>query len=191
MRSHQYIGSSTSALVEITEFGDITRPQNRQARKLIDAVVKMHDGDVTHHYRHYPSPDRKDSLLAAFALEAAKRQHQFLPMYNALLTLPSITCTALMAQALQLGFNQQQFMDDLADDDLHRIIKLDFEAGYRLGVYNTPTLFVDGYRFYGKFTMSRLVPFIHFHLINQSKLLTAQPGTDQMLVDKRITYSLE
>ncbi|GAB2591126.1 hypothetical protein GCM10027190_44650 [Spirosoma areae] len=150
----------------------------------------MHDDDVTYRYRHYPNPDCKDSLLAAFALEAAKRQDQFLPMYDALLTLPAINCTTLIAQALQLGLDQQQFMDDLANDDLHTIIKLDWEAGYRLGVHNTPTLFVDGYRFYGKFTLSRLVPFIHFHLIRQRKLLNPQPETNQLLVDRRRIYSL-
>lgn len=97
MNSIQSNYALNAARVEITEFGDFGTLQSRQARRLIDAVVKMHDGDVTYQYRHYPNPDRKDSLLAAFALEAAKRQDQFLPMYEALLTLPAINCTMLIA----------------------------------------------------------------------------------------------
>lgn len=82
-------------------------------------------------------------------------------------------------------------MNDLADDDLHTIIKLDWEAGYRLGVHNTPTLFVDGYRFYGKFTLSRLVPFVHFHLIRQRRLVNIQPESEQISVSRRMAYSHE
>ena len=137
-----------------------------------------------------PDSDRKESLLAAFALEAANRQDQFWPMYDALSRLAChLTCTTLIAQALQLGFDQQQFMDDLADDDLHAVIKLDWEAGYRLGVHNTPTLFVDGFRFYGKFTLSRLVPFVHFHLIRQNKLLSHSSRLSVAGTRERSTYS--
>jgi protein-disulfide isomerase len=174
-----------AARVAITEFGDFGSLPSRQARKPIDAVVKMLTGDITYHYRHYPDPDSNDSLLAAFALEAAKRQGQFVPMYDALLTLPAINCGTLIAQALQLGFDQQQFMDDLADDDLHAVIKQDWQAGHRLGVVNTPTLFVDGCRFYGKLTQSRLVPFIHFHLDRHRRLINPQLGLGQLPIDKR------
>lgn len=181
----------TAARLEITEFGDFGTPRSRQARKVIDAVVKMHEGEVTYQYRHYPNPDHKESLLAAFALEAAKRQDQLMPMYEALLNVPVITCPTLIAQALQLGFDQQQFMDDMADENLRTKIKLDWEAGYRLGVCNTPTLFVDGYRFYGKFTLSRLLPFVHSHLIRQGGLVNHPSFVDQMLRDQQQSYALE
>ncbi|GAB3220467.1 hypothetical protein GCM10027423_52030 [Spirosoma arcticum] len=145
----------------------------------------MLTGDVRYHYRHYPDPANNDSLLAAFALEAAKRQGRFLPMYDAMLTLPAINCGTLIAQALQLGFDQQQFMDDLADDDLQAVIKQDWQAGHQLGVVNTPTLFVDGCRFYGKLTQSRLVPYIHFHLNRHRRLINHQLGSGQLSIDER------
>lgn len=176
----------TAARVEIIEFGGFSSLHSRQARTQIDAVVKILGSAVAYQYRHYPNPGRDDSLLAAFALEAAKRQGQFWPMYEAMLSLPAIHCGTLIAQALQLGFDQQQFMDDLADDDLHTVIKQDWEAGYRLGVVNTPTLFVDGYRFHGKLTLSRLIPFIHFHLNRHSRLINAEPGSGRMPVDGRV-----
>jgi predicted DsbA family dithiol-disulfide isomerase len=190
MNSIRSIYPLNTARIELIEFGDFGSLKSRQARKLIDAIVKMLTGDITYHYRHYPNPNQNDSLLAAFALEAAKRQGQFLPMYEAMLSLPSINCSTLIAQALQLGFDQQQFMDDLADDDLHTIIKQDWQVGYRLGVVNTPTLFVDGCRFYGKLTKSRLVPFIHFHLNRHGRLIIPQLGTGQLPTEERISVLL-
>ncbi|WP_020604595.1 DsbA family protein [Spirosoma spitsbergense] len=189
MNSLQPNYPSNAACVQVTEFGDFGNPQSQQAHKLINVIVDRYGGEVTYRYCHYPNPDCKQSLLAAFALEAAKRQHQFQPMYGALLTASTIDCTTLIEQAIQLGFNQQQFMDDLADEGLRDVIKQDWEAGYRLGVFKSPAFFANGCRFYGKFSMSRLIPFVHFHLVRQRRPINPAPGPSPIQLPERLVYS--
>ena len=154
----------SAVTVELTEFGDFTCSQSRGIRKLVDAVVGSFKGHISYRYRYLPDTNNKQSLLAALALEAAKQQGQFGPMYELLLTYPTLNCIALLNQAETLQLNTQQFMRDLLDDRLHNILKDDWQLGYKLGVCHTPAIFVNGQRFYGKFSLSRLLPFIRLHL---------------------------
>lgn len=169
MRAHQYIDLPTRALVEITEFGNVTCPQSRQVRKLMDEVADLFSGRVSYRYRHYPTLDNDESLLAALALEAAKRQGQFRSMQEELLGQSPINCSTLLSLAIKLGLDQCQFMNDLISDPVHKVIKTDWQSAYTLGVYHAPALFVNGYRFHGKLTLSRLVPFIRFYTDREAK----------------------
>ena len=165
------LSSPNKALVRITEFDDFTNPKSREVRKLIDAIIGLFEGHVVHQYRYYPDLNNDESLLASLALEAAQRQGQFRPMYNALLTQSAINCSTLMAQAFELDLDQRQFMNDLASDSVHEVIKADWQAGYALNIAYTPTLFVNGHRFHGKLTLSRLVPFVRFYTDDPDKAL--------------------
>jgi protein-disulfide isomerase len=153
-----------TATVEFVEFGDVTSPQSRADHKLIGAFIDLFKGHVSYHYRHYPDPDSNQSLLAAMALEAARQQAQFHPMYKALLTHSTIDCATVLADAYTLGLDQQQFMHDLADDRVNGLIKADWQNGYELGVRKTPALFVGGHRFHGKLTLSRLTSLVRFQM---------------------------
>lgn len=141
-------------------------------RKLMEAIVSSFEGRVMHHYRYYPNPDNGESLLAALALEAARRQGQFRPMYTALLTQSAVNCSTLMAQAFELDLDQPQFLSDLMSDDVHGVIKADWQAGYALSVVHTPTIFVNGHRFHGKLTLSKLMPIIRFYTDCSDKALS-------------------
>lgn len=173
MQTNKHPVFSARVSVEITEFGDFTCPQSRQVRGLIDEVADLFKDSVTHRYRHYPNLNNNESLLAAVALEAAKRQGQFRPLYNGLLTQSTINCNTLLAQASVLALDQRQFMKDLMSDCIHDVVKKDWLAGYALGVHHAPTLFVNGHRFYGKLTLSRLAPFVRFSAVQTLKVNAA------------------
>ncbi|GAB4014435.1 DsbA family protein [Spirosoma koreense] len=150
--------------VELTEFGDFTGRQCRQSRTLLNSVLSTFDGRVRYTYRYFPNDQCEASGMAALAAEAARRQEQFWPMYQALFTLPTISRTTLSVLAIKLGLQYHQFLTDLDDKALHHRIEADRQEGLRLGVLTTPALFVDGHRFYGKMTLSRLAPLIQYHL---------------------------
>lgn len=170
MNLHNRFALST-ATVELTEFGDFTCFQSREIRKLIDTVVESFKGHLSYRYCYLPDPDNTQSLLAALALEAAKRQGQFGPMYRVLLTQPTVNCVALYNQAKTLRLDTHQFMQDLLDESSHNILKEDWQMGYELGVRNTPAIFINGHRFYGKFTLSRLIPFVRLHISRPNALV--------------------
>lgn len=178
MRSDQCTGYSARASVEITEFGDLTCPQSRQVRKLIDEAVGLFKERVAHRYRHYPDLDNNESMLASVALEAANRQGQFWPMYAGLLNITVIQPDTLLNQAIRLGLDQRQYMNDLLSDQVHDVIKADWQSGYSLDVRHAPALFVNGYRFHGKLTLSRLVPFIKYYVSQENKGTPSLRGTE-------------
>ena len=150
--------------VELTEFGDFTCTQCRQNRALLTSVLSTFNGQVRYNYRHFPNDQREASKMAAVAAEAARRQGQFWPMYQALFTQPTINRTTLSMLAIHLGLQYPQFLIDMEDEALYNRVEADQREGDWLGVTNTPTLFVNGQRFHGKLTLSRLSPIIQSHL---------------------------
>ncbi|MVM41816.1 thioredoxin domain-containing protein [Spirosoma sp. HMF3257] len=151
--------------VEVVEFGDCLCYRSQEIRKVIYSLLDQFNGQpITYTYRHYPDLTSDQSLLAAVATEAARRQGKFWPMYSALFTQPLINCVTLMGLATTLGLDQNQFLQDLLDDQLHNQIKTDWRLGHLSGVRCPPTLFIGGQQFHGKLTQARLVPLIQFHL---------------------------
>ncbi|QMW04866.1 DsbA family protein [Spirosoma foliorum] len=119
---------------------------------------------IVYSYRHFPDLASDQSLLAAVATEAARRQGKFWPMYSALFTQPLINCASLIGLASALELEQIQFLHDLLDDQLYNQIKTDWRLGHLSGVRSSPTLFIGGQQFHGKLTQARLAPIIQFHL---------------------------
>ena len=169
--------------VELIEFGDFTCGQCRRSRALLTSVLSTFDGRVRYTYRHFPNDRCEAAVMAALAAEAARRQEQFWPMYQALFTLPAITRTTLSVLAIRLGLQYQQFLTDLDDEGLYHRIEADRQDGLQLGVMTTPALFVDGHRFYGKMTLSRLTPLIQSHLSRQ-----VQPVLSKVDVTRGVIY---
>lgn len=155
-------------LLNITEFGDITTSQSRIARQIISASLAPFSEQIEYRYRYFPDLKKTESLLAAIALEAARKQHRFQLMYNALLSLPTINTLTLLKLASTLELIQHQFVPDLLSDEIHSIIKSDWLEGSNLCLHKAPALFVNGHRFHGKFTSAKLTPFVSLHL-EQSK----------------------
>ena len=169
--------------VELTEFGDFTCARCRRSRPLLTSILTAFDGKVRYTYRHFPADRCEASRMAAVAAEAARRQGQFWPMYQALFTLPAITRTTLPLLAISLGLQYHQFLKDLGDEELHHQIEADRCEGYQLGVMTTTTFFVGGQRFYGKLTQSRLSPIIHSHLNRCAQLVLSKADVSNSVID--------
>ncbi|GAB3800027.1 DsbA family protein [Spirosoma humi] len=151
--------------VELVEYGDALCYGSQHIRKVIYTILdQFQDQPFTYSYRHYPNPANDQSLLAAVATEAAKRQGKFWLMHNALFTQPLINCSTLAALAPALELDLPRFLHDLVDDSVYNLIKTDWQTGYQLGVRYPPTLFIGGQLFHGKPTQARLAPVVHAHL---------------------------
>ncbi|GAB2591008.1 hypothetical protein GCM10027190_44520 [Spirosoma areae] len=95
-------------------------------------------------------------------------------MFQALFTQPAINRTTLSILAIYLGMNYNQFIKDLDDEQLRLCIETDQQEGHRLGVTNTPTLFVGGQQFHGKLTQSRLTSIIRSHLSRSNRSILSK-----------------
>lgn len=91
--------------VELMEFGDFTCTRCRQSRELIHTVLRQFEGQLTYTYRHFPARRNEAAILASLAGEAARRQGQFWPMYQALFTQPTINRTTVSMLAIHPGLN--------------------------------------------------------------------------------------
>lgn len=170
---------ATGQCVQLIEFGDFICPKSRQVRHLIADVVELFGDQLLYQYRYFPLLENDASLLAALAAEAANRQGQFGAMYQALFTLPVVTCQTLSALALQLGLDQHRFLQDLLDDALYEVVKTDWLTAYKLGIHTTPTLFVGGQLVHGKLTQARLIPLIQVQVTRYKSavLSTVDPAS--------------
>ncbi|MBD2757250.1 DsbA family protein [Spirosoma validum] len=156
---------SVTGAVELVEYGDALCYGSQHIRKAICNILDQFQGQpFTYSYRHYPNPANDQSLLAAMATEAAKRQGKFWLMHNALFIQPLINCSVLAALASALELDLSRFLHDLVDDSLYDLIKTDWRIGYQLGVRYPPTLFIGGQLFHGKPTQARLAPIVQSHL---------------------------
>lgn len=153
---HSTHSRSLPDTIELMEFGDLTCSRCRGIRQLLDTVFKAFACQLTYTFCHFPNPRNESSVLAALAAEAARRQEYFWPMFRALFNQSNINHTTLSSLANSFGMNYDQFINDLTDEQVRLRIETDQQEGYRLGVIQTPTLFVGGQQFHGKFTQSRL-----------------------------------
>ncbi|WP_040006238.1 DsbA family protein [Fibrisoma limi] len=155
-------------MIELIEYGDFMCPRCRNTRQLLLTLLKIFSGQIQYTYRHFPNPSNSESWLAAVAAEAAGMQGQFDPMYQALFTQRSLQTGGLSELAFRLGLDVKRFLADLQDEQVYHSIEADRRAGYQLGIQTTPTLVIEGQRFYGSLTLARLSPFIRHHIRRKS-----------------------
>lgn len=172
----------TLIMIELIEFGDYVCPRCRKARLPLTQVLWSFTSQIQYTYRHFPNQRNPESRLAALAAEAARRQGKFGLMYHALFTQPTINPSTLLAIALRIGLEPEQFLNDLCSGEVVNRIEADQQAGYQLSVHATPTLVIEGHRFHGSLTLARMSPFIRQHIRRKSSTVLdlVDPRTGQV-----------
>jgi protein-disulfide isomerase len=95
--------------------------------------------------------------LAAEASEAAAAQDAFWPMHDLLLSnQDKLTGPDLLRYARQLGLDEQRFREDLMRHVHAGRVARDVESADTSGVSGTPTFFVNGQRYTGRFSIEGL-----------------------------------
>lgn len=153
---------------ELIEYGDFSCQRCRELQKVLTAVLPLFDGEVIYTFRHFPDRRQPSALLMAMVAEAARRQHQYWAMHQALFDqiLP-FSIQAASTLALLLGIDTAMLINDLHDETLKQRIEVDIDQGHLAGVASTPTLFLDNRHLHGRLTQARLAPLIR-HYIDRS-----------------------
>ena len=108
--------------------------------------VRLLDLPIRHVFRHFPVRSKHPRARAcACAAEAAARQGRFWEFHDALYADQGrLDDPHLWQRARDLGLDLDRFEADRRTEEVVARVQRDFDAGIRVGVVTTPTLFVDG-----------------------------------------------
>jgi protein-disulfide isomerase len=148
----------TAGLV-ILEYGDYECPYSWQAFRAIERVEQELNGRVRYAFRHFPLVQiHRHAFGAAAAAEAAGMQGRFWAMHELLFHRQNaLEDDDLRQYAGQLGLDVGRFDQDRVGPDVRRRIRRDVESGLASReVRVTPTLFIDGVVYVGRYDAASL-----------------------------------
>jgi Na+:H+ antiporter, NhaA family len=143
----------------ILEYGDYACPYSRQAFRAIERVEQELSGRVRFAFRHFPLVQiHPHAFGAAAAAEAAAMQDCFWAMHELLFhRQEALDDDDLRQYADQLGLDVSRFDQDRVGPDVRRRIRRDVETGLASReVRGTPTLFIDGVVYVGRYDAAGL-----------------------------------
>jgi protein-disulfide isomerase len=149
--------SNSSAPVTIVEFFDYQCPFCVKTNPAIEEAIKNHPGKVRLVLKHLPLSIHPDSALAHQAALAAGEQGRFWEMHDLLFSNPDKVKRAdLLHYAQQLHLNVPRFQKALESGRFHHVIDDDKSLALGLGIFSTPTFFINGQSFIGQLSAEKL-----------------------------------
>ena len=143
----------------ILEYGDYECPYSRQAFRAIERVEQELNGRIRFAFRHFPLVQiHPYAFGAAAAAEAAAIQDRFWAMHELLFhRQKALQDDDLRQYADELGLDIARFDQDRVGPDVRRRIRRDVETGLASSeVRGTPTLFIDGVVYVGRYDAAGL-----------------------------------
>jgi protein-disulfide isomerase len=140
------------AIVTIVEYGDYECPFCGRAHLVVQTVLRKLGAQVRYVFRHFPLTQlHPRAFSAALAAEAAAAQGKFWSMHATLFENQDAQGDQdLAVYAEAVGLDVPRFASDMQHQSGLTKIRNDFRSGVRSGVNGTPTFFIDGYRFDGR-----------------------------------------
>ncbi|HEY2650954.1 MAG TPA: thioredoxin domain-containing protein [Solirubrobacteraceae bacterium] len=114
--------------------------------------------ELRHVFRHFPvRSSHPRAWAAACAAEAAGLQGRFWEMHDLLFADQGrLEDPHLWERARRLELDLERFEADRRSDAVGDRVRRDFRSGVRAGVVTTPTVFVDGRMYAGRFDVAAL-----------------------------------
>ena len=148
--SAQGTSSVSAASVQLIEYSDFQCPACEAYYPVVTQILASSTVPVTFVYRHFPLSQHPNAKPAAYAAEAASIQGKFWQMYDLLFqnhtqwTELADPTPVFEGYAQRIGLDLAKFKADSASDAVHKLIDSDIAADEKLGLFQTPTFFVNG-----------------------------------------------
>lgn len=158
VRDTSHTTGPADAKVTVVEFGDFECPACGALHPLLQQMkADNKDTSVRFVYRHFPLSQHPNAQLAAEAAVEAAAQGKFWEFHDELFANQnSLDRLSLEKYAATVGLNVEAFQKAL-ESHTHRDFVIDDRTdGQAAGVDSTPTLFINGIRFTGQFTVAGL-----------------------------------
>ncbi|MFH1253315.1 MAG: thioredoxin domain-containing protein [Candidatus Uhrbacteria bacterium] len=139
------------AKLTIVMFADFECPYSRQAAFTVRSLVYQNSDKVRLVYKDFPLTDlHANAEIAAEAAACADDQDKFWEMYDRIYQNQNdLSRDALVENARTLDLEMGRFISCLDNSGHKAEIQSDYEEGLNLGVYGTPTFFLNGQRVNG------------------------------------------
>jgi protein-disulfide isomerase len=146
------------APVTLVEYGDYECPYSGSAHHVVAKLLRDLDKQVRYVFRHFPlSQIHPHALSAAQAAEAAGVEGRFWPMHTTLFeNQDSLDLDDLLTDVEGLGLDVGRAAEELRTGAHLPKVTSDFRSGVRSGVNGTPTFFINGDRFDGRWDLDSL-----------------------------------
>ncbi len=146
------------APVTLVEYGDYECPYCGSAHHVVAEVMRNLGNEVRFVFRHFPlSQIHPRALSASQAAESAGAEGLFWPLHTTLFeNQDALDVDDLLVYAEGLGLDVVRVADELRTGVQLPKVTSDFRSGVRSAVNGTPTFFINGERFDGRWDLDTL-----------------------------------
>lgn len=148
LRAEDHIRGNKDRGLILVEFGDYQCPGCAEAYFVIQRIEKEMGEDLCFVFRHYAYAGiHPRAEPAAQAAEAAGAQGKFWEMHQLLFEdQQALEWKDFVARAERLGLDIARFEGELKSEKYLERVREDFRTGVQNGVFETPTVFINGIR---------------------------------------------
>jgi formate/nitrite transporter FocA (FNT family)/protein-disulfide isomerase len=147
------------APVTLVQYGDFECEDCGDAYPVIEELRDRLGDDLQYVFRHFPLSDpHPHAKHAAEATEAAAAQGAFWAMHDHLYEhQDALTDDDLKEYAGELDLDTDRFAAEFDDREHEARVREDFEDAIDHGLHSTPTFFIDGERYEGRYTVEAML----------------------------------
>ncbi len=158
VRGDSAVLGAQDAAVTIVEFADFQCPACGALHPVMQRVMENNrDRSVRFVFRHFPLPQHEYAQLAAEAAQAAGTQGKAWEYYDLLFeNQDSLARGDLESYAERLGLDMAVFRAALDDGRYRGVVQQDVDDGRALGVKATPTVYINGVQYTGRYAEEEL-----------------------------------
>jgi len=148
-----------NAPITLVEFSDFECPYCSVATPQLEEVLKAYPKDVRFFFKQFPLEMHPHAMMAAEASLAAGAQGKFWEMYLKLFANSRhLDRERIFALAKELNLDMTRFTHDMDTHAYAKRIQADMADGDKVGIFGTPSLFINGKPYRGPIEVGVLAP---------------------------------
>ena len=157
--NEDHIQGKDKSSITLVEYGDFQCPYCKEAYPIVKEIQRIKGYVLRFVFRNFPlSEIHSYALHAAYAAEAAGKQHKFWEMHDILFeNQENLKDSDLRLYSEKLSLDMDQFIKDMNSDEVAKKVQTDIMGGIKSGVNGTPTFFINGIRFDGPSELDSLL----------------------------------
>jgi protein-disulfide isomerase len=154
-----HVRGEAGAPLELVMFGDFQCPFCLGAQSVVGRIREHFGERLVFAFRHLPIPERHPlSPLAAQASEAAAAQGRFWDYHDALFAAqPKLSRETMLAVGRELGLDVERMASEMDAGAHDAPIQRDIDSAASSGATGTPSFFVNGEHFFGRYNRGALL----------------------------------
>ena len=157
VNKQDHILGPMDAPVTLVEYGDYQCPSCGEAAPVVQQLVKHYSDKLRFVFRNFPLPQHSMAEPAAEAAEFAASEGKFWPVHDALYAQQEQLGEAFFVDvAKQQGMAPEELLQAVSTQKFKGKIEADLESGEASGLRGTPTFYINGEMFDGRYDYASL-----------------------------------